>query len=52
MGYKIKYSRKEKKEKKKNKELSDMTFNPITGVLKLPPNCWLDAREVDDYVYI
>ena len=58
MGYKIKYSRKERKENKKNKpdkEQSNITFNPITKVLKFPPNCLIDAREVndkDDYVYI
>ena len=56
MGYKIKYSRKERKENKKNKpdkEQSDITFNPITKVLKFPPNCLIDMREVnDDYVYI
>jgi hypothetical protein len=56
MGYKIKYSRKERKENKKNKpdkEQSDITFNPITKVLKFPPNCLIDIREVNnDYVYI
>jgi len=54
MGYKVKYSRKEKKENKKDKpdkEQSGITFNHITGELNLPPNCWLDARD-NDYVYI
>jgi hypothetical protein len=44
MGYKIKYSRKERKENKKDKKL-----------LKPTPNFFIDAREVndnDDYVYI
>jgi len=42
MGYKIKYSRKEKKENKKNKKL-----------IKPTPNFWIDAREIkDDYVFI
>ena len=42
MGYKIKYSRKEKKENKKNKKL-----------IKPTPNFWIDAREIkNDYVFI
>ena len=42
MGYKIKYSRKERKENKKDKKL-----------LKPIPNFWIDAREIkDDYVFI
>jgi hypothetical protein len=43
MGYKIKYSRKEKKQNKKDKEISEIV---------IVPNCLLDARDVDDYVYI
>ena len=40
MGYKIKYSRKEKKEQKKDKKLE----------IIVPISNWIDAREV--YVYI
>jgi hypothetical protein len=48
MAYKIKYSRKEKKEQKKNKSLNQN--NEKFDILNLPPNCWIDAR--DDYVFI
>jgi hypothetical protein len=44
MAYKVKYSRKERKENKKDKKL-----------LKPIPNFWIDAREVNDnndYVFI
>jgi hypothetical protein len=45
MAYKIKYSRKEKKEQKKDKSLNQ-------NIKELPTNTgnWIDAREV--YVYI
>jgi hypothetical protein len=55
MGYKVKYSKKEKKENKKDKpdkEQSGITFNNITDELNLFPNCWIDARDKDDYVFI
>ena len=42
MTYKIKYSRKEKKEQKKNKPLNQNNENP--------PDVWIDARE--EYVFI
>jgi hypothetical protein len=45
MGYKIKYSRKEKKQNKKDKKDKQ-------SEIVIVPNYWLDAREVDDYVYI
>jgi hypothetical protein len=48
MAYKIKYSKKEKKEQKKNKSLNQNNVD----ILNLPPNCWIDAREIDDYVLI
>lgn len=45
MGYKVKYTRKEKKENKKDK--------PDIDILNLPPNFWIDAGDTDnDYVYI
>jgi hypothetical protein len=47
MGYKVKYSKKEKKENKKN--IQDKKL------LGLIPNYFIDAREVndtDDYVFI
>jgi hypothetical protein len=39
MGYKVKYSRKEKKELKKNKSLNQE---------KHPGNCWIDLRGIED----
>ena len=42
MTYKIKYSRKEKKEQKKNK--------PLNQNIEKPPDIWIDARE--EYVFI
>ena len=42
MTYKIKYSRKEKKEQKKNKSLNKNKENL--------PDIWIDARE--EYVFI
>jgi hypothetical protein len=47
MGYKIKYSKKEKKENKKNKP-----ENPLNQNNEELPGNWIDAREIDDYVYI
>jgi len=48
MGYKIKYSRKEKKQNKNDKKDKQSEID----IFNLPPNFWIDAREVDDYVYI
>ena len=42
MTYKIKYSRKEKKEQKKHK--------PLNQNNEKPPDVWIDARE--EYVFI
>jgi len=42
MTYKIKYSRKEKKEQKKNKSLNQN--------IEKAPDIWIDARE--EYVFI
>ena len=43
MTYKIKYSKKEKKEQKKNKPLNQNNEKPA-------PDIWIDARE--EYVFI
>jgi hypothetical protein len=52
MGYKVRYSRKEKKDNKKNKQ-NKKNNNSDIDVLNLPPNFWIDAREIkDDYVFI
>jgi hypothetical protein len=55
MGYKIKLSRKEKKQNKKHKEINEQTdesFNNISNCLILPPDCCIDMRDIEDYVYI
>jgi hypothetical protein len=49
MAYKIKHSRKEKKDIKKNKSLNQNNEEEF-DILNLPPNCWIDARE--EYVFI
>jgi hypothetical protein len=56
MGYKVRYSRKEKKANevlaKQNKQ-NKKNNNSDIDVLNLPPNFWIDAREIkDDYVFI
>ncbi len=43
MGYKIKYSRKEKKLNKQDKK-------DKLNLTHLPSNCWIDTREY--YIYI
>jgi hypothetical protein len=48
MGYKIKYSRTEKKENKQDKKDKE-----ILNLIPSPSNYWIDAREdKDDYVLI
>jgi hypothetical protein len=48
MGYKIKYSRTEKKENKQDKKDKE-----ILNLIPLSSGYWIDAREdKDDYVYI